>query len=74
MASEFAHTTAHVKIVRQSDAMPRGHLKDLVLAVTVEGCPLDTPGLARPIEYRLMALMADNQLTAFMITREAYYE
>ena len=54
--------------------MTRGHFEDFVLAVAVEGCPLDTPSLARPIEYRLMALMADNQLTAFMITREAYYE
>lgn len=43
-----------------------------MFAVAVESCPLDGRGaLSAPVEGDLFAVMADNQISAFELTRQA---
>jgi hypothetical protein len=74
MTCHFTQTATHVEVVRQGDAMARSDFKDLVLAVAVEGRPLDIWRRSGPIECHLLALMAHDELTSLMLTWKAHYQ
>jgi hypothetical protein len=74
MTCHFAQTATHIEVVRQSDAMTRCDLKDLVLTVAVEGCPLDVSRRSGPIELHLLALMAHDKLTSLVLAWKAHYQ
>ena len=75
----MTEATGAVKAVGKSESVARSHLVNFMLAVTVEGCPLEERKIAIrgtliPVERELLTRVADCELTAFVIDRQAHHE
>jgi hypothetical protein len=77
---EQAVATGGIEVVGEGDTMAIDDLKDLVLAVAVEGgpldggCILDVSSKRAPVEDHLVLVMSDSELAPLVHRRERHYK
>ena len=74
MTTKLAIAAYAVEVVGQREAVALGHLENFMLAVAVEGSPVDKVlvalGLA-PVKHDRLFLVADLERTALVVQRQA---
>ena len=65
-SSQLSETARSEEVVGQCDAAATRHGKDFVLAIAVEGCPVDLGcgvGSTAPVEANIVAFVAHGEFT-----------